>query len=66
VQLSEEALLEFCKTPRRREEIYKHFKPAFTGSLVGFSHLMYPIINAGKLLRTEAIGSKVMKFVAAE
>ena len=67
LQLSEEALLEYCKTPRRREDIYNHFKSAFTGSLVGFTHLLYPLINAGKLKRTELIGNrKTMKFVAAE
>ena len=64
-QLSEEALLEFCKIPRRREDIYKHFAQAFTGSLVGFSHLMYPLINLGKLKRTAPIGNKFLKFVTA-
>ncbi|MDR0408203.1 MAG: hypothetical protein LBH45_04765 [Campylobacteraceae bacterium] len=46
---TEEALLEFCKTPRSKDELYRRFSIS-TKCAVG--NFIYPLIEKGKLKRT--------------
>jgi len=59
---TEDALIEFCRTPRTKGEITEHFCLTTKMSL---SNYLFPLIDAGKINRTRPIGSIYQKFVSA-
>jgi len=63
-EFSEDALLEYCKTPRSKEEIYQHFGVSTKGAV---SNFINPLLDNGKLKRTipEYPRHKWQRFVSA-
>ncbi|MFA6982854.1 MAG: hypothetical protein WC276_02805 [Sedimentibacter sp.] len=60
-QFTEQALIEYCKTPRTRAEILKHFN---FGTAMALAHHMGVFIRNGKIKHTRPMGSKKQMYVS--